>query len=33
MDLTQGGRVWDELLLFYGSLAADSDNTSEIIML
>jgi len=33
MDLTQGGCVWDELLLFHGSLAADSDNTSEIIML
>lgn len=33
MDLTQGGYVWDELLLFRGSLAADPDNTSEIIML
>jgi len=34
MDLTQGGCVWDELLLFHGSLAAaDLDNTLEVIML
>jgi hypothetical protein len=32
MDLTQGGCVWDELLRFHGSLAADPDNTLEIIV-